>query len=159
MSDSEHGNPNGSVVGTSRRRSRVAELDRLRHKIDDCQAQISTLRREVDDLKRQLSHADDSRGRREDSHLRIASPGPTLGPVIVSSGVEPHPSRAAELRWLEVHYDELAAKYRGQAIAIYADRVVAADPELESVVHQARDAGFADALFTAIPAGEPRYRV
>lgn len=159
MSDSTHPNPNGSGMGTSRRRSQVRELRHLRDEVTACQAQIVTLQREVDALKRRLGSvtpiptAPNNPAFANDpaDHTPRSKVAPTDDKIVSP--------RAAEMQWLEDHYDELAINYQGQAIAIFANRVVAADADLAVVVHRARDSGFEDALFTSIPSGEPRLRV
>lgn len=64
----------------------------------------------------------------------------------------------AELRWLSAHIDEVAARHQGKAIAVVGEQVVASGPDMKTVVRLAREAGYPDALFTAIRTDQPEYR-
>jgi hypothetical protein len=65
----------------------------------------------------------------------------------------------AELEWLSAHIQDIAARHRGEAIAIAGQRVVASGPDMETVVRQAMEAGYPDALFTGIPKDPPSIRI
>ncbi len=65
----------------------------------------------------------------------------------------------AELQWLSAHIEEIAARHRGEAIAIAGERVVASGPDMETVVRRATEAGYPDALFTGIPKEPPMVRI
>ena len=156
LSRAKRADPTKRTSDTPRRRRRVTEVDQLRSEMASCRSHISSLQREVDELRQQLSTMTASPARELSG---VTETGKSEHFTADSVAVPAHSPRAAELRWLEEHYDELAATYRGKAIAIFADRVVAADVDLEVVVHQAREAGYVDALFTAIPESAAQHRV
>lgn len=107
---------------------------------------VDQLRREIDLIRERLDAlAAERRG----------------GPV-AAAGPEPGASRqdrgGAEMTWLSAHY-EIAARHRGEAIAVAGKRVIASGPDMKAVVRLAREAGHPDALYTAIPSDRPKHRL
>lgn len=62
-----------------------------------------------------------------------------------------HEARAADLDWLEAHGQEVHERYAGQFIAVEGQAVIAAAPDLRSVMEIARHRGHPYPLITAVP--------
>ena len=112
----------------------------LRDAVNELRREVTAVRERLDALAAEI-HEQPARGSAQDEEADGADRG------------------RVELDWLSAHIEEIAAKHRGEAIAISGQRVVASGPDLETVVRLASEAGHPDALFTGIPKDRPRPRI
>lgn len=120
--------------------SRATSRSSLRDDVNELRQEIGSLREQLSALAAQV-------------HRR-----PTAARVEQGTAHRTDRGRV-ELEWLSSHTEEIGAKHRGEAIAIAGERVVASGPDMATVVRLATDAGYPDALFTAIPKDRPNLRI